>query len=75
MQIILERGKNQISFTGHDYYFLNKAHDMPIPRNVTINRAAHEGESESINLDRNLTVSLIVLDLLGTKWIGLITNT
>ncbi|KYN06329.1 hypothetical protein ALC62_02666 [Cyphomyrmex costatus] len=35
-------GKNQLSFTGHDYFFLSKAHDMLTEGNVTIDRTAHE---------------------------------
>ncbi|XP_011693453.1 PREDICTED: uncharacterized protein LOC105453311 isoform X2 [Wasmannia auropunctata] len=39
---IVECGKNQLSFTGRDYYFLSKAHDMLVEGNVMINRTAHE---------------------------------
>ncbi|XP_018367107.1 PREDICTED: uncharacterized protein LOC108763745 [Trachymyrmex cornetzi] len=41
-RIIFKNGKNQLSFTGRDYYFLSKAHDMLTQRNVTIDRTSHE---------------------------------
>lgn len=89
MQVIVGYGKNQISFTGRDYYFLSKTHDMLTEGNVMIDRAAHEGK-RSILLNQYLIKYLIVYnyqllsiylfiypsfsDLLRTKWIGLITN-
>lgn len=59
LQIIVECGRNQISFTGRDYYFLNKTHDMLTQGNVMINRAAHEGET-SVLLNRHLIEYLII---------------
>ncbi|XP_018407004.1 PREDICTED: uncharacterized protein LOC108783053 [Cyphomyrmex costatus] len=41
-RVIFKSGKNQLSFTGHDYFFLSKAHDMLTEGNVTIDRTAHE---------------------------------
>lgn len=55
LQIIIEHGKNQISFTGRDYYFLSKAYDMLTQGNVMINRAAHESKI-SISLNKHLIV-------------------
>ncbi|KAL6429850.1 hypothetical protein ACFW04_007608 [Cataglyphis niger] len=46
-QIILEHGKKQLGFTGYNYYFLSKAHDMLTLGNITINRAAHEDLSKT----------------------------
>lgn len=34
-----------LSFTGYNYYILSKPNDMQTPGNVTIDRAAHEGEA------------------------------
>lgn len=41
----MKYGRNQLSFTGRDYYFLSKAHDMVTQGNVIINRAAHESKT------------------------------
>ncbi|XP_018346536.1 PREDICTED: uncharacterized protein LOC108751083 isoform X2 [Trachymyrmex septentrionalis] len=41
-RIILESGKNKLTFTGYDYYFLSKAHDMLTQGNVTIDRTSHK---------------------------------
>lgn len=81
LQIILEHGKNQVNFTGRNYCFLSKAYDMLTLGNVTINRAAHEGEILIHHLIHILHFTLFIifrfinfLDLSRTKWFGLITN-
>ncbi|XP_036141059.1 uncharacterized protein LOC118645002 [Monomorium pharaonis] len=60
-RIIIEHGKNQLSFTGRDYYFLSKAYDMSIEGNVVINRAAHEDllNTKWIGLITNVIVTRI----------------
>ncbi|KAG7188714.1 hypothetical protein KM043_008336 [Ampulex compressa] len=41
-RITLEHGKDQMTFTGRNYYFLSKAEDMRAEGNVTIDRSSHE---------------------------------
>lgn len=62
LQIIIKCGKNQLSFTGRDYYFLSKAHDMVTQGNVMINRAAHESKT-FILLNRHLIEYLRLLNI------------
>ncbi|KYN36313.1 hypothetical protein ALC56_09273 [Trachymyrmex septentrionalis] len=41
-QMNFRSGKNKLTFTGYDYYFLSKAHDMLTQGNVTIDRTSHK---------------------------------
>ncbi|XP_011063339.1 PREDICTED: uncharacterized protein LOC105151365 [Acromyrmex echinatior] len=59
-RIISESGKNQLNFTGNDYYFLNKAHDMLSQGNVTIDRTSH-------NDLLNITWIGLITDVVITK--------
>ncbi|XP_067207714.1 uncharacterized protein [Linepithema humile] len=60
-RVILQRGKNKISFTGHNCCFLSKAHDMVVPGNVTINRTAHENlfNTKWIGLITNVVITKV----------------